>query len=297
MLSPDVDVLILECCGPKEVGRCATASQGLRTAARLSWKSLATRKFPSLASIAHAASQLPDAKPFDYASAYHSHLHLRVSECRLDDFERLGEINESALSRIVVTYELCTRRYGRSDEFEPFFVWSGRPSAKMRLWTGSEQLPAEMQRWWDNSPPASGPYSPTDLRLRHSGEGAPNLAARIYITKASKTILLYSGGVNFVMEGVLPPQMYFIPQEAPESPRFADPSPEAFGDPDMIAEECCLRFMPVLDIFEGLAHFSCFMPEGVDAPDDTMLRYISGLDIDWLADPSSDYRGEDEGDY
>ena len=39
------------------------------------------------------------------------------------------------------------------------------------------------------------------------------------------------------------------------------------------------------------------VPEGVDAPDDTMLRYISGLDIDWLADPSSDYRGEDEDDY
>ena len=78
MLSPDVDVLILECCGPKEVGRCATASHGLRTAARVAWKSLATRKFPSLASIAHAASQLPDAKPFDYASASVSYTHLTL---------------------------------------------------------------------------------------------------------------------------------------------------------------------------------------------------------------------------
>ena len=113
MISQDIEVLILECCGPKEVGRCATASHGLRTAARLSWKSLATRKFPLLTSIAHAASQLPDAKPFDYASAYHSHLHLRVSPPRLDDLEDLGDVVESLLPRIVVTYELCQNGGGQ----------------------------------------------------------------------------------------------------------------------------------------------------------------------------------------
>ncbi len=124
MISQDVDVLILECCGPKEVGRCATASQGLRTAARVAWKSLATREFPLLTSIAHAASQLPDAKPFDYASAYHSHLHLRVSPPRLDDLEDLGDVVESFLPRIVVTYELCSRIIVSGDfQYEPFFIW------------------------------------------------------------------------------------------------------------------------------------------------------------------------------
>ena len=66
--------------------------------------------------------------------------------------------------------------------------------------------------------------------------------------------------------------------------------------PEAISAECCMHIQPHLLIFDGRFDLDWPLPEGVDAPDDTMLRYISGLDIDWLADPSSDYRGEDEDD-
>ena len=58
-----------------------------------------------------------------------------------------------------------------------------------------------------------------------------------------------------------------------------------------------MHIQPHLHIFDGSLEISCHLPDDVDEPDDTMLRYISNLDIDWLADPSSDYRGEDEDDY
>ena len=306
MLSPDVDVLILECCGPKEVGRCATASHGLRTAARVAWKSLATRKFPSLTSIAHAASQLPDAKPFDWASAFSSHSHLRVSPPRADDCEELWDKDEAALARIVVTYELSTRRMGSVDyEYEPFFVWSGRLSEETELWT-SEQVPAEVRRWWDSSPPNSAIGS---VRTRHTGEEAPNLGLRIYVTSsASKTVLLYSDGVNFGYEHLdsrLPARsnLYFVPKLPPSCPLFVEPPEDSSVSPDSesMAMEYGMMILPQVNIFDGRLEITCHLPDGVDEPDDGMddaiLRYVSNLDIDWLADPSSDYRGGDEDNY
>ena len=293
MISQDVDVLILESCGPKEVGRCATASHGLRTAARVAWKSLATRRFPLLTSIAHAASQLPDAKPFDYASAYHSHLHLRVSPPRLDDLEDLGDVVESFLPRIVVTYELCSRIIVSGDfQYKPFFKWSGRLSKQMpELWT-SEQVPAELQCWWDKTEASVSGF-------RYPGSGPSNRPAlRVYVTAASKTILLYSGDLNFAFESSLsPPRLCFVPEIAPDCPRFAEPSEDCSMLPEAISAECCMHIQPHLLIFDGRFELDWHLPDDVDAPDDTMLRYISNLDIDWLADPSSDYRGEDEDDY
>ena len=302
MISPDVDVLILECCGPKEVGRCATASQGLRTAARLAWQSLATRKFPLLTSIARAASQLPDAKPYDWASAFSSLSHLRVSPPRADDCEELWDKDEAALSRIVVTYELCTRRMGSVDyEYEPFFVWSGRLSEETQLWT-SERVPAEVRRWWDSSPPNSAIGS---VRTRQTGEEAPNLGLRIYVTSASKTVLLYSDGINFGYEHLsstlpLPPKIYFVPNLPSSCPLFVEPPEDSSVNPDSeaMAMEYGMMILPQLNVFDGRLEISCHLPDGVDEePDDAILRYVSNLDIDWLADPSSDYRGEDEDDY
>ena len=62
-----------------------------------------------------------------------------------------------------------------------------------------------------------------------------------------------------------------------------------------------MMILPQLNIFDGRLEITCHLPDGVDEPDDGMddaiLRYISNLDIDWLADPASDYRGEDEDDY
>ena len=59
-----------------------------------------------------------------------------------------------------------------------------------------------------------------------------------------------------------------------------------------------MMILPQLNIFDGRLEISCHLPDGVDEePDDAILRYVSNLDIDWLADPSSDYRGEDEDDY
>ena len=54
LLAPDVDVRVLEFCGPPELGRCAAVSTGLRAAADLAWKPVATTRFPLLASIARA---------------------------------------------------------------------------------------------------------------------------------------------------------------------------------------------------------------------------------------------------
>ena len=264
------------------------------------------KKFPSLTSIAHAASQLPDAKPFDWASAFSSHSHLRVSPPRADDCEELWDKDEAALSRIVVTYELCTRRMGSVDyEYEPFFVWSGRLSEETELWT-SEQVPAEVRRWWDSSPPNSAIGS---VRTRHTGEEAPNLGLRIYVTSsASKTVLLYSDGVNFGYEHLdsrLPARsnLYFVPKLPPSCPLFVEPPEDSSvnPDPEAMAMEYGMMILPQLNIFDGRLEITCHLPDGVDEPDDGMddaiLRYVSNLDIDWLADPSSDYRGEDEDDY
>ena len=55
LLAPDVDGCVLEFCGPLELGRCAAVSTGLRAAADLAWKPVATTRFPLLASIARAA--------------------------------------------------------------------------------------------------------------------------------------------------------------------------------------------------------------------------------------------------
>ena len=65
-----------------------------------------------------------------------------------------------------------------------------------------------------------------------------------------------------------------------------------------MAMEYGMMILPQLNIFDGRLEISCHLPDGVDEePDDAILRYVSNLDIDWLADPSSDYRGEDEDDY
>ena len=59
-----------------------------------------------------------------------------------------------------------------------------------------------------------------------------------------------------------------------------------------------MMILPQLNTFDGRLEITCHLPDGVDEePDDAILRYVSNLDIDWLADPSSDYRGEDEDDY
>jgi len=65
-----------------------------------------------------------------------------------------------------------------------------------------------------------------------------------------------------------------------------------------MAMEYGMMILPQVNIFDGRLEITCHLPDGVDEePDDAILRYVSNLDIDWLADPSSDYRGEDEDDY
>ena len=304
LLSPDVDVLVLEYCGVKELGRCSSVSNGMYAAAAVAWKAVAIRKFPLLISIARAESQLPTVKPFAYASAFFCQLHLRVSRPRLDDLEELGGVIESSLSRMIITYELCKRRMGKHDyEYEPYFVWSGRMSTlSPELWT-SERVPTELQRWWDETSPelrySGGTSRPTGFRYSGSGP-AKKPALLLYLTAASKTILLYRGELNFAYEGAQPltsPTLYFMPEVAPESPRFAEPSEDCSMMPEDVAMECGMQIHPNLDIPTGCLRLECCMPDDVDEPDDAILRYASNLDVDWLADPSSDYRGEDEDDY
>ena len=303
-LSPDVDVVILECCGAIELGRCASASQGRRAAAAVAWKVVATRKFPLLISIARAESQLPTAKPFDYASAFFCQLHLRVSRPRLDDLEELEELEEmdtEALSRIIVTYELCTRKMGKRDvEYEPYFVWSGRMSTlSPELWT-SEQVPTELQRWWDETLPELG-VARSATGFRYSGSGpAKKPALRIYVTAASKTLLLYNGKLKIAYEGQGPltsPTLYFRPEVAPGSPRFAEPPEGCSMRREDVPVECGMKIHPILDIPTGRLRLESYMPDDVEGHEDVVVCYVSNLDIDWLADPPSDYRGEDGDDY
>ena len=112
LLAPDVDGRVLEFCVPLELGRCAAVSTGLRAAADIAWKPVATTRFPLLASIARAAGG-----KFGYASACRSQLKCLKKGVAPPCIRELirshswhrneGEL-ASELANIVVTYALHT---------------------------------------------------------------------------------------------------------------------------------------------------------------------------------------------
>ena len=173
LLAPDVDGRVVEFCGPLELGRCAAVSTGLRAAADIAWKPVATTRFPLLASIARAAGG-----KFGYASACRSQLKCLKKGVAPPCIRELirshswhrneGEL-ASELANIVVTYALhtvrelparpqnisstgwidATYRPPRYEDEPPFFAWSGRLSVRTPdLWT-SDQIPTKVREWLD----------------------------------------------------------------------------------------------------------------------------------------------------
>ena len=110
LLAPDVDGRVLEFCEPLELGRCAAVSTGLRAAADIAWRPVATTRFPLLASIARAAGG-----KFGYASACRSQLKCHKDGVAPPCIRELIRphsywMEEGELANIVVTYALHTVR-------------------------------------------------------------------------------------------------------------------------------------------------------------------------------------------
>ena len=262
LLLPEIDVHVLSYCGVHDLGSCCAASHGMRAAGAVQWKAIATRKFPLLSSIAAAASQA-STEPFDYHVAYCSQLRWRargVAEPRLDDLEDVDERSQGDLSSIVVTYELCVARRVAVLELElepPCFSWSGRLSGEPpELWA-YEQGPATLRNkdWLEN-------------------DGQLHLS--IYLTRGSRTILLYGGFVHRVTSG----RFTFEQKIVPDSPRYADASWS--HDSAVVAQESCMHLEPNINIDNGRFRLRAVMPNDVDEPYDGILRYVSQLDIEGL---------------
>ena len=319
LLAPDVDGRVLEFCGPLELGRCAAVSTGLRAAADLAWKPVATTRFPLLASIARAAGG-----KFGYASACRSQHKCQkkgvAPPCvrEREDLEDWG-MNEGDLANIVVTYALHTirelprngtglvnisfddyirlARTAYEDE-PPFFVWSGRLSVRTpNLWT-SDQIPTKVREWLD----AIEPWRGTRATFNLSPGSFPmerNVYLRIFLTEDSKTILLYDGAASSERDEVLE----FDRKVAPLSPRLTDDFPHMI-DPDDETEavdprDVCLSIRPSIELATGrftlspdLAHYPYSRDSSprVETPADTVLRHIASLNIGAMDAADSWYR-------
>ena len=314
LLAPDVDGRVLEFCGPLELGRCAAVSTGLRAAADLAWKPVATTRFPLLASIARAAGG-----KFGYASACRSQLKCHkegvAPPCirEREDLEDWG-MNEGDLANIVVTYALHTirelprngtgsvnisfddyirlARTAYEDE-PPFFVWSGRLSVRTpNLWP-SDQMPTKVREWWETMEPRHNGLRWWDHNLSRSR----NVYLRIFLTEHSKTILLYDGEAHLGRDEVLE----FNPKVAPLSPRLADDLNMIEEEPEMVdPREVCLSIRPCMEVATGRFALSPdlqhppYCPSSsprVETPADLVLRHIASLNIRAMdaADYWSDY--------
>ena len=312
LLAPDVDGRVLEFCGPLELGRCAAVSTGLRAAADLAWKPVATTRFPLLASIARAAGG-----KFGYASACRSQLKCHkegvAPPCirEREDLEDWG-MNEGDLANIVVTYALHTirelprngtgsvnisfddyirlARTAYEDE-PPFFVWSGRLSVRTpNLW---DQMPTKVREWWETMEPRHNASRWWDHNLSRSR----NVYLRIFLTKDSKTILLYDGEASLGRDEVLE----FNPKVAPLSPRLADDLNMIEDEPEQVdPREVCLSIRPCMEVATGRFALSPdlqhppYCPSSsprVETPADLVLRHIASLNIGAMdaADYWSDY--------
>jgi len=316
LLAPDVDGRVLEFCGPLELGRCAAVSTGLRAAADLAWKPVATTRFPLLASIARAAGG-----KFGYASACRSQLKCSkegvAPPCihEREDLEDWG-MNEGDLANIVVTYALHTiRELPRNGtglvnisstgyitpvrtEYEdepPFFVWSGRLSVRTpNLWT-SDQMPTKVREWWEAMEPHHNGLRWWDHNLSRSR----NVYLRIFLTEDSKTILLYDGEAALGRDEVLE----FNQEVAPLSPRLTDEMPHRRNDdePEEVdPSRVCLSICPCMEVATGrfalspdLDHYPYSRDSSprVETPADLVLRHIASLNIGAMdaADYWSDY--------
>ena len=313
LLAPDVDGRVLEFCGPLELGRCAAVSTGLRAAADLAWKPVATTRFPLLASIARAAGG-----KFGYASACRSQLKCHkegvAPPCirEREDLEDWG-MNEGDLANIVVTYALHTvrelprngtgsvnisfddyirlARTAYEDE-PPFFVWSGRLSVRTpNLWT-SDQMPTKVREWWETMEPRHNASRWWDHNLSRSR----NVYLRIFLTEDSKTILLYDGEAHLGRGEVLE----FNPKVAPLSPRLADDLNMIEDEPEQVdPREVCLSIRPRMEVATGRFALSPdlqhppYCPSSsprVETPADLVLRHIASLNIGAMDAADSWYR-------
>ena len=313
LLAPDVDGRVLEFCGPPELGRCAAVSTGLRAAADLAWKPVATTRFPLLASIARAAGG-----KFGYASACRSQLKCHkegvAPPCirEREDLEDWG-MNEGDLANIVVTYALHTvrelprngtgsvnisfddyirlARTAYEDE-PPFFVWSGRLSVRTpNLWA-SDQMPTKVREWWEAMEPRHNGLRWWDHNLSRSR----NVYLRIFLTEDSKTILLYDGEASLGRDEVLE----FNPKVAPLSPRLADDLNMIEDEPEQVdPREVCLSIRPCMEVATGRFALSPdlqhppYCPSSsprVETPADLVLRHIASLNIGAMDAADSWYR-------
>jgi hypothetical protein len=265
LLAPDVDGRVLEFCEPLELGRCAAVSTGLRAAADIAWKPVATTRFPLLASIARAAGG-----KFGYASACRSQLKCLKKGVAPPCIRELirshswhrneGEL-ASELANIVVTYALhtvrerparphntsstgyvdATYRPPRYEDEPPFFAWSGRLSVRTpNLWT-SDQIPTKVREWLD----AIEPWRGTRATFNLSPGSFPmerNVYLRIFLTEDSKTILLYDGAASSERDEVLE----FDRKVAPLSPRLTDDFPHMIDPRDV-----CLSIRPSIELATG----------------------------------------------
>ena len=318
LLAPDVDGRVLEFCVPLELGRCAAVSTGLRAAADIAWKPVATTRFPLLASIARAAGG-----KFGYASACRSQLKCHkdgVAPPCIRELIRPGQywMEESDLANIVVTYALhtirelparphnisstgwidATYRPPRYEDEPPFFAWSGRLSVRTpNLWT-SDQIPTKVREWLD----AIEPWRGTRATFNLSPGSFPmerNVYLRIFLTEDSKTILLYDGAASSERDEVLE----FDRKVAPLSPRLTDDFPHMI-DPDDETEavdprDVCLSIRPSIELATGrftlspdLAHYPYSRDSSprVETPADTVLRHIASLNIGAMDAADSWYR-------
>jgi len=321
LLAPDVDGRVLEFCEPLELGRCAAVSTGLRAAADIAWKPVATTRFPLLASIARAAGG-----KFGYASACRSQLKCLKKGVAPPCIRELirshswhrneGEL-ASELANIVVTYALHTVRElparphnisstgwidvtyrDRYEDEPPFFAWSGRLSVRTpNLWT-SDQIPTKVREWLD----AIEPWRGTRATFNLSPGSFPmerNVYLRIFLTEDSKTILLYDGKASSERDEVLE----FDRKVAPLSPRLTDDFPHRI-DPDDETEavdprQVCLSIRPSIELATGrftlspdLAHYPYSRDSSprVETPADTVLRHIASLNIGAMDAADSWYR-------
>ena len=311
LLAPDVDGRVLEFCGPLELGRCAAVSTGLRAAADLAWKPVATTRFPLLASIARAAGG-----KFGYASACRSQLKCHkegvAPPCirEREDLEDWG-MNEGDLANIVVTYALHTvrelprngtgsvnisfddyirlARTAYEDE-PPFFVWSGRLSVRTpNLW---DQMPTKVREWWEAMEPRHNGLRWWDHNLSRSR----NVYLRIFLTEHSKTILLYDGEAHLGRDEVLE----FNPKVAPLSPRLADDLNMIEDEPEQVdPRDVCLSIRPRMEVATGRFALSPdlqhppYCPSSsprVETPADLVLRHIASLNIGAMDAADSWYR-------
>ena len=318
LLAPDVDGRVLEFCGPLELGRCAAVSTGLRAAADIAWKPVATTRFPLLASIARAAGG-----KFGYASACRSQLKCHKDGVAPPCIRELIRphsywMEEGELANIVVTYALhtvrelparphnisstgyidATYRPPRYEDEPPFFAWSGRLSVRTpNLWT-SDQIPTKVREWLD----AIEPWRGTRATFNLSPGSFPmerNVYLRIFLTEDSKTILLYDGKASSERDEVLE----FDRKVAPLSPRLTDDFPHRI-DPDDETEavdprQVCLSIRPSIELATGrftlspdLAHYPYSRDSSprVETPADTVLRHIASLNIGAMDAADSWYR-------